>query len=364
MGTPCPPRYAEPTHERTLIFSNASHVRTDGGWYECVVPAYCNSPPYLGYSPPGEGASSRWESGWTRLASPFPCDPDLDESVGGGDASVAGSDADDGGGDDDDDDDDDAASVPAGGPAPTASPTPRSSRPSSISGALWYDANSDGRASSPLGSVSSSDLAASLLEGGAGVGGVPVWLRRCRTHELVGSTRTRPRPGDGRVRVVGADYLEGSGEGGEDSGNDYADDYDGDGDGDDDGDGGDGGGRLGYYRFHVLPSQVPGEYYVALESPPGFRITGGGGEEWEVYRSALYDKVLPVPTAEAPWLTPPPMAAEAVLETACFRAASAVAMPQTSPATTETVLEAARLRAISAETTPKAHAAAEAARRR
>ena len=320
MGTtPCPPRYATPTHEQTLIFSKSSHVRggsstttddddddDDGGsssWYECIVPAYCNSPPFLGYTPPGVGAY--WKSGWAKLVVPLPCDPSLDESVGGG-------------GDDDDGDassswgwgianGDVAGGIPAGA-APTSAPTPRSARPSSISGALWYDANSDGRINAPLGSWTVSDLNASSREGGAGLGNAPVSLRRCATHELVGYTTTGPRSDDGVVRVVDAGYLDEAW--GEGPTTDAAAGGIGGGPGGGDDDEGSADGRLGYYRFHILPHQVPGEYYVALEAPPGYRITGGAGEEWEVYRSAMYDKVRPVPTMEAPWLLPPPAAGD------------------------------------------------------
>ena len=217
MGTtPCPPRYFTPTHEQTLIFFNSSHVRgsddddDDGSsWYECIVPAYCNSPPFLGYTPPGVGAY--WKLGWTKLAVPLPCDPSLDESVGGGNG---------GGGDDDDDASSSATAaaagwwgiangdVVAGPPAPTSVPTPRSDHPSSISGALWYDANSDGRANAPLVSWTMSDLNASSLEGGAGIVNAPVYLRRCHTHDLVGYTTTSPRSDDGVVRVVDAGYLD------------------------------------------------------------------------------------------------------------------------------------------------------------
>ncbi len=74
---------------------------------------------------------------------------------------------------------------------PTAGPTPRSSSPSSISGAIWYDANSDGMMNSLPRAASSSDQDASFLEGGSGV------VRLCGTHELAGATRTGPRSENG-----------------------------------------------------------------------------------------------------------------------------------------------------------------------
>jgi len=91
---------------------------------------------------------------------------------------------------------------------------------------------------------------------------------------------------------------------------------------------------LGYYRFHILPHHVPGEYYVAFEAPPGYRITGGSGEDWEVYRSALYDKVLPVPTTEAPWLPPAAAAAAAVVGENNSNSTPAAAATTTATTTT------------------------------
>ena len=54
MDTPCPPYYAEPTHEVTLRFVAASYVRNyPNDWYRCLQPPYCNAPSFLGYTPPG-----------------------------------------------------------------------------------------------------------------------------------------------------------------------------------------------------------------------------------------------------------------------------------------------------------------------
>jgi hypothetical protein len=56
---------------------------------------------------------------------------------------------------------------------------------------------------------------------------------------------------------------------------------------------------LGYYSFRVLPSYLPGNFYVVFEAPEGYRLTAGSGEYWEVQEAEANDVVQPV--LEADW---------------------------------------------------------------
>ena len=52
--------------------------------------------------------------------------------------------------------------------------------------------------------------------------------------------------------------------------------------------------ELGFYSFHVLPVDLPGEFYVVFESPSGYRLTGGTGKHWEVGEAAEHDYYRPL----------------------------------------------------------------------
>mmetsp|Transcript_2709 Transcript_2709/g.4899 ORF Transcript_2709/g.4899 Transcript_2709/m.4899 type:complete len:91 (-) Transcript_2709:32-304(-) len=81
METPCPPYYAEPTHEQTLLFSTTSYVRNYNDWYQCIEGAYCNAPSFLGYNPPGQG--NLWQEAWEKLDEEYACNPTLETSSSG-----------------------------------------------------------------------------------------------------------------------------------------------------------------------------------------------------------------------------------------------------------------------------------------
>lgn len=317
LTTPCPPYYAPPSHEQTLVFETSSYVRNshvdDGsshgshsesnngggdGWYQCVQDAYCNTPSFLGYNPPGVGY--RWSEAWTRLDEGYPCNPTLALSTtgvswGGG----AGGAAD--GGDGGEGNVDGAAGAATRTSKPTGRPTRAADLPSLISGAVWYDANYDGRRNTVANAASGSDREAASKERGAGVANMKVTLRECGSDELLGVTYTFPRSfglgtgSSGEVDVVDSTYIdsvqdleaESAGYGGVSGASGLL------GLGNDDM-------ELGYYSFRVLANQLPGKFYVVFESPEGYALSGGSGEYWEVYESAEYDLVQPV--LEANWL--------------------------------------------------------------
>jgi len=301
-ATPCPPYYAEPTHEKTLLFYTASYVRNavTEDWYQCVEGAYCNAPSFLGYNPPGEG--SLWTKAWDKLDEGYPCNPDLETSSifagdGGGSASAPTTSGTDN-------------NISEGGSEayegyvesnteelkPTNQPTRMADVPSLISGMVWYDANGDGRKNTLNNAISTSDKTAAKKEMGAGLSNMKVTLRECQTDKLLGITYTFPQTfgsGEGGVQIVESSYIdqiqaqEAENTGFNNLGNDGL------GIGNDDR-------ELGYYSFRILPFQLPGDFYVVFESPAGYRLSGGSGSYWEVYEAALYDAVQP--SKDASWL--------------------------------------------------------------
>eukprot|EP00569_Conticribra_weissflogii_P005946 CAMPEP_0171347652 /NCGR_PEP_ID=MMETSP0878-20121228/28557_1 /TAXON_ID=67004 /ORGANISM="Thalassiosira weissflogii, Strain CCMP1336" /LENGTH=175 /DNA_ID=CAMNT_0011851753 /DNA_START=124 /DNA_END=648 /DNA_ORIENTATION=- len=170
--TPCPPYYTPPTTEGTLFFSTNDYVRNYNDWYQCIHPAYCNTPLFLGYNPPGIGENS--DEAWLQLEEGFPCNPNLtpsvSNSIGGGFSNV------------------NANGVGGGGliltRRPTSSPTTKNELPSLISGKIWYDANGDGRRNTPTNALTVMDFQAGEDERGSGVANMKVYLRYCRTGEL------------------------------------------------------------------------------------------------------------------------------------------------------------------------------------
>lgn len=111
------------------------------------------------------------------------------------------------------------------------------------------------------------------------MGNLKVTLRRCRDDADVASTYTFPAgetEEKGDPRVFNAEYLQ------EILDRDYYS-----------------GGKaeevaIGMYSFQILPNMIPGEYYVLFESPRGYRLTNGGGREWEVGVELKEDTVFPM----------------------------------------------------------------------
>ena len=282
IETACPPYYAEPTHAKTLLFSTDSYARNINDWYQCIEGAYCNAPSFLGYNPPGEGKI--WTTAW-KVVDPYPCNSALEVSSDGRvDATNNRP---------------NTPSSPASyvvTPRPTSQPTTEAEQPSLISGAIWYDHNGDGRSNTALNALSQTDYVAATKERGAGISNMRVTLRDCNTNKLLGVTYTFPRSfgsgGEGGIEVVDSSYIETvQMQQVENSGySNLANDGLGIGNTE---------GRLGYYSFRILPFQIPGEFYVVFESPEGYRLSGGSGDYWEVYKHALNDNVQPV--MEAFW---------------------------------------------------------------
>ena len=182
-------------------------------------------------------------------------------------------------------------------PPPTPGPTTLAETPSLISGAIWFDSNGDGLKNTIQTALTTPDREAALEERGAGVGNVKVTLRRCEDDLLLGVTYTFPRQmsssvgsgGEsglsGGVQIVDSDYLaeittqlQFGSNNGPVSELGY----------------GNVNNELGYYSFRVLPSYLPGNFYVVFEAPEGYRLSGGGGDFWEVQEAELYDPVEPV----------------------------------------------------------------------
>ena len=253
---------------------------------------YCNAPSFLGYSPPGEG--NVWQKAWTRLDEGYPCNPALETSTtslseedNNGDTSSSSSSS-------------SSSSFGMGSivdiintPRPTPRPTTLSETPSLVSGVVWYDANGDGRTNTALNALTQMEYDASQQERGAGVSNMRITLRQCDTDFLLGVTYTFPRTvkqGGSNIEIVDATYITNIQDQQQDNtvlGFNVADDGLGIGNTE---------GKLGYYSFRVLPNQIPGQFYVAFESPQDYRLTGGRGDAWEVYKGAE-DIVQPVMTA-------------------------------------------------------------------
>ena len=293
METPCPPFYSEPTHELTILFSTSSYARNTNDWYQCIEAAYCNAPSFLGYNPPGEGYL--WQKAWKRLTNGYPCNTALETSTTGflptedeesaaengvNNQFITGN----------------APTTLIATPRPTSRPTTIEETPSLVSGVVWYDANGDGRQNSLLDTLTQMDHDASMSERGAGISNMRITLRSCSNDALLGVTYTFPRAfgfgSEGNIEIIDSSYIEQIQIQEQDSMgySDVANDGLGIGNTE---------GKLGYYSFRVLPSQIPGEFYVVFESPEGYRLTGGSGDYWEVYESAMYDMVQPV--MEATW---------------------------------------------------------------
>ena len=152
-----------------------------------------------------------------------------------------------------------------------------------------------------------------------------VYLRQCRTGELVGVTYTYPRSGsaavagdagsagsagssfsggalDGNggtiigsagdgVQILGTEYLSSIQsdqtnliDGGINAGSTVVGGTNANNEN----------GAIGYYQFVILPFQIPGKFHVVFEAPKGMRITTGSGDYWEVYEENLYDDLFPL----------------------------------------------------------------------
>jgi len=306
-SVPCPPFYSTPTHQYHPNYAEGSFVRQYNDWYECLVYAYCNSPTFLGYNPPGEG--KQWTLAWTKLDEGFPCNPNLDDG-----GSTSGSSSSNNNNDNNNKPLFDNPFSIVITPPPTPSPTRIKETPSLISGVVWYDANGDGRKNTLQNALTTEDREASSEEHGGGIGNMRVTLRKCETDELVGVTYTFPRTlasgansessssaAGGGIAIVHADYLSenyqqqldtityggGGGGGGNGQGVDTELGF------------GNVNNELGYYSFRVLPSYLPGNFYVVFEAPEGYRLSSGSGDYWEVHEAALNDAVQPV--MEATW---------------------------------------------------------------
>ena len=295
LDTPCPPFYSVPTHLQHPNFAEGSFVRLYNDWYECLVQPYCNSPTFLGYNPPGEG--SKWTQAWKKLDEGFPCNPNLDSSGSSSSSNSASSSS------------SSSSSISNSNsiiytnpfsitPEPTSRPTSLKETPSLISGRVWYDANGDGRVNTPQNAMTTTDRTASQNERGAGIGNMRITLRNCADDMLIGVTYTFPRSlgssTNGGIEIVNADYLAeinqqqldsitygGTGE--VNTGLGY----------------GNVNNDLGYYSFRVLPSYLPGNFYVVFEAPEGYRLTTGSGDYWEVQEAGKNDVVQPI--LEATW---------------------------------------------------------------
>jgi len=303
METPCPPFYAEPTHQKTILFSTSSYARNTNDWYQCIEGAYCNAPSFLGYNPPGEGLL--WQKAWKRLDAGYPCNSALDTSTTGflpdtedDESSVVTSTDNNQFGNSNLDVSNIITTL-----RPTSRPTTIEETPSLVSGQVWYDSNGDGRKNTALNALSQMDYESSLKERGAGISNMRVTLRQCSTNNLLSVTYTFPRSfgftgsgsggGGDSVEVIDGSYIQ-QVQNQEKENMEYTNlANDGLGIGNTES-------KLGFYSFRVLPSQIDhDDFYVVFEAPNQYRLTTGSGEYWEVYQS-VDDIVQPV--MEAEWL--------------------------------------------------------------
>ncbi|KAL7494861.1 hypothetical protein ACHAWT_003438 [Skeletonema menzelii] len=303
-NVPCPPYYSVPTHDHHPHFAQGTYVRQYNDWYECLIEPYCNSPTFLGYNPPGTG--EKWQEAWRKLdEGAFPCNPNLETSDGSSSSNSNNNNS----------NNNNSNNPLFNNPfsltnKPTSRPTTIKETPSLISGSIWYDANGDGLKNTIQNALTTADREAASKERGSGVGNMKVTLRNCNNDATLGVTYSFPRQStsssststsainngesgaSGGVQIVDTEYLDGITQQQQ-----FQLNNDGDlssilGFGNVDN-------TLGYYSFRVLPSYLPGNFYVVFEAPEGYRLTAGSGEYWEVQEAEANDVVQPV--LEADW---------------------------------------------------------------